>query len=113
MDTETVLPKRPRLNPYGKALRRERIFARLRGGWAYEDIAREERVTTRRVRQIVSEALQRRTGRRRIGPCDAAARPPRMQMSLLEILRKSRTTGERKASGSIWRRCCCMRSWAW
>ncbi len=41
-------------------MRRERIFARLRGGWAYEDIAREERVTPRRVRQIVSEALQRR-----------------------------------------------------
>jgi hypothetical protein len=61
MDSGTALPKRPRLNPYGKALRRERIFARLRGGWAYEDIAREERVTIRRVRQIVSEALQRRT----------------------------------------------------
>ncbi len=39
----------------------ERIFARLRGGWAYEDIAREEQVTIRRVRQIVSEALKRRT----------------------------------------------------
>jgi len=59
MDNETALPKRARLNPYGKALRRERIFARLRGGWSYEDIAREERVTPRRVRQIVSEALQR------------------------------------------------------
>jgi hypothetical protein len=77
MDSRVAVAKRPRLNPYGKALRRERIFARLRGGWAYEDIAREEHVTTRRVRQIVSEALQRRQGRRRIGPCDAAARPPR------------------------------------
>jgi len=61
MNGGTALPKRPRLNPYGKALRRERIFARLRAGWAYEEIAREERVTIRRVRQIVSEALQRRT----------------------------------------------------
>ncbi|HKI13717.1 MAG TPA: hypothetical protein VKA12_01660 [Roseiarcus sp.] len=60
MDSRTALPKRARLNPYGKALRRERIFARLRGGWAYDEIAREERVTPRRVRQIVSEALQRR-----------------------------------------------------
>jgi hypothetical protein len=60
MDSGTPRPKRPRLNPCGKALRRERIFARLRGGWAYEEIAREERVTPRRVRQIVSEALQRR-----------------------------------------------------
>jgi hypothetical protein len=32
MDSGTPLPKRPRLNPYGKVLRRERIFARLRGG---------------------------------------------------------------------------------
>ena len=59
MDNGTVLSKRPRLNPYGKALRRERIFARLRLGWTYEDIAGEERVTPRRVRQIVSEALRR------------------------------------------------------
>jgi len=59
MDYGTLLPKRARLNPYGKALRRERMFARLRLGWTYEDIAREERVTPRRVRQIVSEALQR------------------------------------------------------
>ena len=59
MDNETVLPKRARLNPYGKAVRRERIFARLRLGWTYEDIAGEERVTPHRVRQIVSEALQR------------------------------------------------------
>jgi predicted transcriptional regulator len=59
MDSETAVPKRPRLNPYGKALRRERIFARLRMGWTYEDIAGEERVTPRRVRQIVSEALKR------------------------------------------------------
>jgi len=56
----TVLTKRARLNPYGKALRQERIFAWLRLGWTYEDIAREERVMPRRVRQIVSEALQRR-----------------------------------------------------
>jgi hypothetical protein len=46
--------------PLWQGVRRERIFARLRGGWAYDEIAREERVTPRRVRQIVSEALQRR-----------------------------------------------------
>ena len=39
MDNETVLPKQARLNPYGTAVRRERIFARLRLGWTYEDIA--------------------------------------------------------------------------
>jgi predicted transcriptional regulator len=59
MDYGTAHQKRERLNPYGKAVRRERIFARLRLGWTYEDIAGEERVTPRRVRQIVSEALKR------------------------------------------------------
>src|SRR5271155_2887573 len=45
--------------PHGKALRRQRIFARLRMGWVYCDVAREEGVTPRRIRQIVSEASQR------------------------------------------------------
>ena len=45
MDAETVPePARPRLNPYTKALRRERIFSRLRLGWPTAEIAREERV---------------------------------------------------------------------
>jgi hypothetical protein len=50
---------RPRLNPYTKALRRERIFSRLRLGWPCAEIAREERVSERRVRKIVSDALRR------------------------------------------------------
>jgi hypothetical protein len=62
MDAETVPgPARPRLNPYTKALRRERIFSRLRLGWPYAEIAREERLSERRVRKIVSDALRRRT----------------------------------------------------
>jgi DNA-binding NarL/FixJ family response regulator len=62
MDAETVpKPARPRLNPYTKALRRERIFSRLRMGWPYAEIAREERLSERRVRKIVSDALRRRT----------------------------------------------------
>jgi len=48
------------LTGFGKAARRKRIFARLREGWAYDEIAREEGITARRARQIVSEALQRR-----------------------------------------------------
>ena len=39
---------------------RRRIFARLREGWAYDEIARDERLTAERVRQIVREALERR-----------------------------------------------------
>ena len=62
MDVETVpRPARPRLNPYTKALRRERIFSRLRMGWPYAEIAREERLSERRVRKIVSDALKRQT----------------------------------------------------
>jgi hypothetical protein len=49
-----------RLNAYAKAVRQARIFARLRDGWAHHDIARDERLSTKRVRQIVSEALKRR-----------------------------------------------------
>jgi len=41
-------------------VRRGRIFARLREGWAYDEIAHEERLTAERVRQIVREALERR-----------------------------------------------------
>jgi hypothetical protein len=58
MDAETVPePARPKLNPYTKALRRERIFSRLRLGTSYREIACEERVSEQRVRKIVSDAL--------------------------------------------------------
>jgi hypothetical protein len=53
------VPKRP-LNALARVVRRGRIFARLREGWAYEEIAQEERLTAERVRQIVREALGRR-----------------------------------------------------
>ena len=51
---------RRRLNVLTKAERRQRIFARLREGWAYDEIAREERVSAERIRQIVSEVLNKR-----------------------------------------------------
>jgi hypothetical protein len=54
------LPNRRRLNAQDRALRRKRIFARLRDGWTYDEIAREERLTTERVREIVNEVLLRR-----------------------------------------------------
>ena len=49
-----------RLNVLTKAERRKRIFGRLREGWAYDEIAREERVSAERIRQIVSEVLGKR-----------------------------------------------------
>ena len=51
---------RRQLNILTKAERRRRIFARLREGWAYDEIAREERVSAERIRQIVSEVLAKR-----------------------------------------------------
>src|ERR1700723_503340 len=56
---QTQTPGR-QLNVLGKAARRKRIFARLREGWAYDEIAREERVSAERIRQIVSEVLGKR-----------------------------------------------------
>src|ERR1700727_422715 len=56
---QTPTPGR-RLNVLGKAARRKRIFARLREVWSYDEIARDERVSAERVRQIVSEVLGKR-----------------------------------------------------
>ena len=56
---QTPEPRR-RLNVLTKAERRRRIFARLREGWAYDEIAREERVSAERIRQIVQEVLGKR-----------------------------------------------------
>jgi hypothetical protein len=44
----------------GMMLRRRHIFARLREGLSYDDIAHEEGVTSERIRQIVSDVLQQR-----------------------------------------------------
>jgi hypothetical protein len=59
MDQEAAPAKR-RPNAYLRELRRARIFARLREGWPYTEIAREEGLTDRRIRQIVSETLKKR-----------------------------------------------------
>jgi hypothetical protein len=45
---QTPTPGR-RLNILTRAERRRRIFGRLREGWAYDEIAREERVSAERV----------------------------------------------------------------
>jgi len=47
-------PKRPRLNILQRAARAKRISDRLREGWAYDEIAREERVSPERIRQIAA-----------------------------------------------------------
>ncbi len=55
-----TLPAPKRLGAHRRELRRARIFARLREGWAYDEIARDERVTAERIRQIVRETLGKR-----------------------------------------------------
>ena len=66
-----------RLNALNKARRRERIFKSLRLGSSTADIAREEGLTARRVRQIFSEALQER-------PVEGARDHALLQLSRLE-----------------------------
>ena len=52
--------KRRRLGAHGMIFRRRRVFARLREGFTYDEIAAEEGVSSARVRQVVSEELQKR-----------------------------------------------------
>jgi hypothetical protein len=52
---------RRRLGAHGTMLRRRRIFARLREGLSYEEIANEEGVSSERIRQIVADVLQKRS----------------------------------------------------
>ena len=59
-DVTGVNRKKRRLDAHGRVLRRGRILARLREGWAYDEVAREEQLTPERVRQIVREALAQR-----------------------------------------------------
>src|SRR5271165_4717256 len=61
MVREMAPARRRRMGAAGMILRRRRIFARLREGLSYEDIAQEEGVTSERIRQIASEVLQKRS----------------------------------------------------
>ena len=76
MDQEAAPAKR-RPNAYLRELRRARIFTRLREGWPYTEIAREEGLTDRRIRQIVSETLKKRI-------VDAPADHALLQLARLE-----------------------------
>jgi hypothetical protein len=61
MDQATIPTRgRRRLNARDRRTRQRRIIAGLSEGRAYDDIASEERLTTERVREIVTKVLQRR-----------------------------------------------------
>jgi hypothetical protein len=59
VDEQAPAPRR-RLGAHGMVFRRRRIFASLREGFTYDEIAAEEGVSKSRIRQIVSEELQKR-----------------------------------------------------
>jgi hypothetical protein len=52
--------RRRRLGAHGLMFRRRRIFASLREGFTYDEIAADEGVSPSRIRQIVSKELQQR-----------------------------------------------------
>jgi hypothetical protein len=52
--------RRRRLGAHGMMFRRRRIFAQLREGFTYDEIAAEEGVSVSRIRQIVSKELEQR-----------------------------------------------------
>jgi len=60
MVEERAPARRRRLGAHGMIFRRRRVFARLREGFTYDEIAGEEGVSASRIRQIVSEELQKR-----------------------------------------------------
>src|SRR5574337_456766 len=92
MDEQLAPARRRRLNVFGKAARQSRIFARLREGWAYDEIAREERLSPKRIRQIVSEVLQRRE-------VDDVSEHALMQLARLQPLLK--VAAEAAAGGDV------------
>jgi hypothetical protein len=52
--------RRRRLGAHGLMFRRRRVFAQLREGFTYEEIAADESVSASRIRQIVSQELEQR-----------------------------------------------------
>jgi hypothetical protein len=89
---------RLRLNVLTKAERRKRIFGRLREGWAYDEIAREERLSAERIRQIVSEVLSKRVIDRGV---DHAHLQLERLMPALRIVGEAIGRGELKAVGPL------------
>ena len=60
MDEEQ--PRKRQTTKFSRSARNKRIMERAREGFGYDEIARDERLTERRVRQIVTEALKSREG---------------------------------------------------
>ena len=61
MVKEKTPVRRRRLRAHGTSFRRRRIFAQLREGFTYDEIGSSEGVSSARIRQIVSQELERRS----------------------------------------------------
>ena len=89
---QEMAPVRRHLVAQGKMARRKRIFARLREGASYEEIGSEEGVSRERIRQIVSEVLQKRA-------VDSGADHAKLQLDRLAPLMQ--LAAEAVAAGDI------------
>jgi len=89
---QEMAPVRRRLVAHVKMARRKRIFARLREGASYEEIGSEEGVSRERIRQIVSEVLQKRA-------VDSGADHAKLQLDRLAPLMQ--LAAEAVAAGDI------------
>ena len=84
--------RRRRLNGHGMMLRRKRIFAGLREGLRYDEIAAQEGVTTERIRQVVAEVLKNRS-------VDSGADHAKLQLD--RLVPALQVAAEAVASGDI------------
>ena len=90
--------RRRRLNIITRTARTKRIFSRLREGWAYDDIAKDERISAERVRQIVGQVLENRVLDR--GDDHAHMQIERLRPAL-RIVGKAVADGNLKAIGPL------------
>jgi hypothetical protein len=83
---------RPRHTRVSRGLRPKRIVERLRGGWAYDEIARAEGLKARRVRQIVAEFLK---------GCEAEDDGTHARMQIERLGRAMRVAGDAMEEGDL------------
>jgi hypothetical protein len=89
MEQEQPRQRHTRMSP---DMRARRIVERLRGGWAYDEIARAEGLKARRVRQIVAEFLK---------GCEAEDDGTHARMQIERLGRAMRVAGDAMEEGDL------------
>jgi hypothetical protein len=77
MENDSEPARKRGLTAFAREARLARILARLREGWAYDEVGREERLTAERVRQIVRKGLEGR-------PLDEVTDHAKLQLARLQ-----------------------------